>query len=565
MITVFTYSAPIFVAGSADGLSVGAQLASFQNGCYGLLMDYRMVDVHTHDSTLDSLAIRPIDGLSGRADADIDIPTLGGADAYRTGLWQLSNGNFLGLGGGYDADTGPFANLRILHQNGTAAGPAFSLPESMNSIDSLTCLALPGGGFILSWDHYDPTQPSLNTDVDWQIFDNAGHTVGDLHTIGGSDWQGHGVGTILTNGNLVECWMEGPSRTAVRAQVFDLQGHSLSVVLDVSGADGGYLSWNSVIALTNGNFVVTWREDAGGPDTAQTTTIYARIYNSSGVAIGKTITIDQATATDNAFELVWEPTTIALPDGRFAMSWSANQAIGDGSYRDYAQFQVFEANGTPASPLYSLGENDGTQSHPNIMALPDGRIAATWTQPDGAGGYELVTQILDPRDHGIDLAGNALADTYVGSVYQDRILGMNGNDVIDGWSGKDLLNGGFGADRLFGGEGNDILQGAVGNDTLNGYNGSDRLNGGKGNDMLTSGSGLDVFIFAPGDGKDTISAFVDGQDRIDLTAYHFATFAGAKSHFAATADGVRFTMGADTVLIHGLTMAQLTVGDLILV
>ena len=73
-----------------------------------------------------------------------------------------------------------------------------------------------------------------------------------------------------------------------------------------------------------------------------------------------------------------------------------------------------------------------------------------------------------------------------------------------------------------GNSGNNILSGMAGPDTLSGLGGDDTLNGGTGNDTMTGGAGADVFVFAPGDGNDTISDFVFGEDSLDLTAFGLA-------------------------------------------
>jgi Ca2+-binding RTX toxin-like protein len=57
------------------------------------------------------------------------------------------------------------------------------------------------------------------------------------------------------------------------------------------------------------------------------------------------------------------------------------------------------------------------------------------------------------------------------------------------------LNGTAGKDKLVGGAGNDTLSGLAGNDTLS---------GGLGHDLLIGGKGSDTYLFARGDGKDTI-------------------------------------------------------------
>ena len=63
---------------------------------------------------------------------------------------------------------------------------------------------------------------------------------------------------------------------------------------------------------------------------------------------------------------------------------------------------------------------------------------------------------------------------------------------------------------------NDIF-GTKKNDTINGGAGDDTINAGAGNDILTGGVGADVFIYADGDGKDTITDYGEG-DIISLAS-----------------------------------------------
>jgi Ca2+-binding RTX toxin-like protein len=55
----------------------------------------------------------------------------------------------------------------------------------------------------------------------------------------------------------------------------------------------------------------------------------------------------------------------------------------------------------------------------------------------------------------------------------------------------------------------DTLSGLAGNDTLDGLAGDDTLTGGTGNDTLTGGTGSDTYLFALGDGQDTIVSTYD--------------------------------------------------------
>lgn len=67
---------------------------------------------------------------------------------------------------------------------------------------------------------------------------------------------------------------------------------------------------------------------------------------------------------------------------------------------------------------------------------------------------------------------------------------------------------------------NDILLGGRGNETLYGWDGNDTLRGGLGNDSLHGGSGNDTYIFALGDGNDTISNY-DSSGSVNIDVLRF--------------------------------------------
>ncbi|WP_146054697.1 calcium-binding protein, partial [Methylovulum psychrotolerans] len=101
--------------------------------------------------------------------------------------------------------------------------------------------------------------------------------------------------------------------------------------------------------------------------------------------------------------------------------------------------------------------------------------SVTWGYADLAGRLTVLSS-----------AGN---DTlYALDGYGSTLNGLGGNDSLYGGNAKDTLNGGTGADMLYGGDGDDLL------------------NGGLGNDYLDGGSGSDTYLFAKGDGQDTIAS-----------------------------------------------------------
>lgn len=165
------------------------------------------------------------------------------------------------------------------------------------------------------------------------------------------------------------------------------------------------------------------------------------------------------------------------------------------------------------------------------------------------GNDVLIGGDDDAADFLVGDVGNLSLITVSIPNYAVTVTASFGDDDLFGGAGDDTLYGdttGFGHrnkpdpndssfeynvwlgdDTLFGGAGDDVLVGDV--DYLFGDHsyGDDVLFGGTGNDMLTGDSessigtigGNDIFVFAPGDGIDTVTDFVQGQDRIDVSAY----------------------------------------------
>ncbi len=568
MVTVSAYSDPVIFQLAPGDWRFYAVPFAFVDGTYGLLEYNEVYDWAQHASHLASINLNLIDTINGQFSAEVPMPLNGLVSV----LLQMPGGRFLQSGHVNATTTTPAQTfLQFLTPDGVPDGQRLIIdPPEVTYIGGIdSAVLLPNGGFIATWTQYDGANPNNGWDVAYQIFSANGRAKSAILTLGAYGGQSEPDVAVLSPTRFVETWLDTSSSWAIRAQVFDLSGAAVSAVTTVASGFGTHANYSKVVALANGGFAAFWGVQDFDPD-ANLTSYQMRIYAADGTAVSAEVTVDSLLVGPDAMGYLSTPEIIALRDGRIAVAWSEHIGAGpnDTGRTFYSQFmlQIFEADGTVASPVYTLGQSDGLQGGTGIVALADGRIAASWMQENPVTHQmEQVTQILDPRDMGINLTGSVLGDQNVGSTFEDTMRGGLGDDTLFGNSGDDLLSGGVGNDLLLGGYGHDKLLGSDGRDYLSGFDGNDRLIGGTGSDLAVGGRGRDVFVFAPGDGADKVKGFADGQDRIDLSAYEFLRVGLALRHFAAVTGGVEFSDGADTIRIMGLTMDQLTGADLILI
>ena len=135
-----------------------------------------------------------------------------------------------------------------------------------------------------------------------------------------------------------------------------------------------------------------------------------------------------------------------------------------------------------------------------------------------------------------------------------KLINIGSAATLKGSSKNDTLIGGKGADVLIGNSGSDSLSGGSGKDSLLGGVGADTLIGGKGNDTLTGGKGKDVFVYAKGDGNDTITDYTSGQDKIKITS-------GSISKTTVNGKDVIFTVGSGSITVKNGKGKKITVVD----
>ncbi|MEM9061577.1 MAG: calcium-binding protein, partial [Pseudomonadota bacterium] len=204
------------------------------------------------------------------------------------------------------------------------------------------------------------------------------------------------------------------------------------------------------------------------------------------------------------------------------------------------------------------------------------------------------------------LAVGAAAPTITGTENADTIFESQGPLMLEGLGGSDRLRvlegdatlvGGTGDDRYYvydgateiveqAGEGfewvyaytdfalpenveglratgadNLALMGSIDSNWIIGNAGANTITGGEGNDRLSGADGADTFVFATGDGIDTIMDFTIGSDLIDLSATGLAY---SDLEIAQSGSAAHLSFGTDLVVLASTTASDVTEAQFIL-
>lgn len=177
-----------------------------------------------------------------------------------------------------------------------------------------------------------------------------------------------------------------------------------------------------------------------------------------------------------------------------------------------------------------------------------------------------------------DIAAEGGDDVLIDGWGRDQLDGGVGCDVIHAFEGGDTVIGGAGDDTIYGGRGDDIIQGGSGDDLLYGdtfvfaARGSDRIIAGSGNDRMQGGYGSDTFVFYAGDvGQNRIERIESGAAdfQVGIDIIELSDFSDSLSqhnildHIQDTATGAEFVYGDMSVVITGVSLAELAMTDFI--
>lgn len=441
-----------------------------------------------------------------------------------------------------------------IQQDMLIGGPTFA--GSMYS----SAAALQTGGFAVAW--------TEGNDVLAQIHDSGGAAVGAAFQV--SEWPLHTSGTPGTNSDLVLATLEngdfvvswtgdevGDRSNAANFRVYQADGTAVTGQVRANTTTGGEQEDQSVTALADGGFLMTWAsfgQDGDGDG------LFAQRFDKDGVAVGAEYQVAATTAGSQSI-IFGGRYTATLADGRVVTAWDQDGATGEIFY-NITTIPVI-ADGVQDQPLAidlsaSLVDADGSEMLAIVLAgYPDGATfnigaadGGVWviagaetadlstlamTPPSGwSGGFTLQATARATEGANGDFAETAAsADYFIEAAPQAPIFTV-GDDLVsfghpaaggvpvvvagtypeggqyDALGGDDEVYladtladaaaAGFDPTEVFhGGAGRDFIVGGGLDDLIDGGEDRDNLRGGDGADTIWGGGGSDVVLGGAGD------------------------------------------------------------------
>jgi VCBS repeat-containing protein len=154
--------------------------------------------------------------------------------------------------------------------------------------------------------------------------------------------------TSLTNGGFVVAWQDfsrtggDTSGAAVRGQVFQADGTATGSEFLVNTATTNAQYQSSVTGLNNGGFVVTWADQSSTGGDTSSIAVRGQLFKADGTATGSEFLINTTTTNQQL-----TPSVASLTNGGFVVAWKDESQTGGDTSSSAVRAQVFSINNDP--------------------------------------------------------------------------------------------------------------------------------------------------------------------------------------------------------------------------
>jgi hypothetical protein len=191
---------------------------------------------------------------------------------------------------------------------------------------------------------------------------------------------------------------------------------------------------NAAVAPLASGFVVVWVSENQGVSDSDLALglvrqdIYARVFDSQGLALTDEFRVNDLDRRDNTF-----PSVVGLPEGGFRVAWSQNGATRAAGL-DIVTRAFGLLGGSPSAIVRVNEYLPGDQYAPKLAACPAGQMVI-WTSINQDGSNEGVFGRWLAPDGSLAGSEFRVNTSTAGRQYQQAVGANSGNSVVTAWAG----------------------------------------------------------------------------------------------------------------------------------
>jgi hypothetical protein len=276
------------------------------------------------DGSLISVQAQIFSAAGAKVGTELVVNTQGSGVQSSPAIASLPNGGFVVAW--HDLSGSKSVKAQVYDQAGAKIGGELLVDSGTANIGGFPRVAaLANGGFVVAWEDTGNTPGDTSaSNIKAQIYDATNTKVGTefLVNTATAGEQTHADVAALAGGGFVVSWVDANGvREDVKAQVYDASGATVGTELVVNVQTFGRQADQSVVALSDGNFVIAWSDTS-----FSSANIMAQVFDPTGARIGR----DEFLVNTAATGVQTVPAMTALPNGGFLVTWGDSSNISTG-------------------------------------------------------------------------------------------------------------------------------------------------------------------------------------------------------------------------------------------
>lgn len=275
----------------------------------------------------------------------------------------------------------PFIRGQVYSGEGTAEGSEFFVNNSVpfqGRQSEPDVAGRPDGGFVVTFSLTDffATENGDGSGIWAQLYAGDGTPTDGTFLVNSQvvENQQNSAVTSLSNGGFVIVWedtgvsSETSGFSDIKGQRYTPEGSPAGDEFLVNTPIVDAQIEPTVAGLSDGGFVVAWRDDGVTSGELERDSIQAQIFNADGSARGDQFLVN--TLSDRGER---EPSATGLPDGGFVITWERQTGTFDSSREVRAQ--AYDADGTQRGDEFGVNTTTAEdQTEPSVASLTDGFV-----------------------------------------------------------------------------------------------------------------------------------------------------------------------------------------------